>query len=94
MNKINRKVRNAIVTGGSRGIGRDIALTLASEGINVAILDLVDNKEDFKSLLKKGYGEITFYKCDLTNREEINSFLNPIWFLSRYVSTKLDRVNS
>lgn len=76
MNKINRKVRNSIVTGGSRGIGRDIALTLASEGINVAILDLVDNKEDFKSLLKKGCGEITFYKCDLTNREEINSFLD------------------
>lgn len=32
--------KNAIVTGGARGIGRAIALKLASEGANVAITDL------------------------------------------------------
>ena len=29
--------RNALVTGGSRGLGRQCALSLASEGVNVAI---------------------------------------------------------
>ncbi len=31
------KGKNAIVTGGSKGIGRSIALNLADEGVNVAI---------------------------------------------------------
>src|SRR5512140_2191471 len=34
------KGRNALVTGGERGIGREICLALAREGVNVAYCDL------------------------------------------------------
>ena len=33
------KDKNALVTGGERGIGRDVCLALASEGVNVAYCD-------------------------------------------------------
>ncbi|MCD6430852.1 MAG: 3-oxoacyl-[acyl-carrier-protein] reductase [Deltaproteobacteria bacterium] len=32
-----KKIRNALVTGGSRGIGKEICKRLASEGINIAV---------------------------------------------------------
>ena len=35
----NLKGRNAIVTGGGRGVGREIALLLAKEGANVMVCD-------------------------------------------------------
>ena len=43
--------KTAFVTGGARGIGRAIALRLAEEGANVAILDVASN-EQFGSLYR------------------------------------------
>ena len=45
--------KTAIVTGGSRGIGFAVARQLASEGYNVAVLDvnaLEDYRENFDEL--------------------------------------------
>ena len=70
------KNKNAIVTGGSRGIGLEIAYKLASEGSKVAILDIIDKDIDFSSNLKKGSGEIKLFKCDISNKEEVVSFFD------------------
>ena len=40
------KGRRALVTGGSRGLGRSCALALASEGVNIAICARSDNDLD------------------------------------------------
>ena len=37
---LNLKDKNALVTGGERGIGRDICLSLAREGANIAYCDI------------------------------------------------------
>ena len=41
--------KTAIVTGAARGIGRAIAIKLASEGANIAYSDIRDD-DNFKSL--------------------------------------------
>ena len=44
--------KTAVVTGGSRGVGREIALSLAREGTNV-VLTYQDNKEKAKKVVER-----------------------------------------
>lgn len=44
--------KTAVITGGSRGIGKGIALRFASEGANIAITDIIDN-DDFTETVKE-----------------------------------------
>jgi 3-oxoacyl-[acyl-carrier protein] reductase len=44
--------KTAVITGGSRGIGKGIAMRFALEGANIAITDIVDNAE-FKETVKE-----------------------------------------
>ncbi len=37
--------KTAVITGGSRGIGKGIALRFAAEGANIAITNIIDNQE-------------------------------------------------
>ena len=82
------KNKNAIVTGGSRGIGLEVAYKLASEGSNVAILDIIDKDIDFSSSLKKGSGEIKLFKCDISSKEEVVSFFDSSKKESSYIRAK------
>lgn len=42
--------RNAIVTGGARGIGAETAILLAKNGANIVIADLIDGKETVEKI--------------------------------------------
>ncbi|MGO1521792.1 MAG: 3-ketoacyl-ACP reductase [Sphingobacterium sp.] len=48
---MNLKGKNAIVTGGGRGLGKAVALTLANEGVNVAITGR--NEENLKHTVEE-----------------------------------------
>ena len=73
------KGKNALVTGGSHGIGRSIALALADEGCNVAIC--ARSKENIaqvtKDINKKGVNSIGVV-ADVLIPENINSVMKQI----------------
>jgi len=66
----------AIVSGGSRGIGRGIALTLASMGANIAFCHFRDNEKaketvsSIEALGRKCYAS----ECDVSSVSNINNF--------------------
>lgn len=72
------KSKNAIITGATRGIGREIAFTLVKNGANVAInyRSLDENVERLIEELKSYGTKIVAVKCDISNEEEIKTLIS------------------
>jgi len=65
--------KTAIVTGAASGIGRATAVRLASEGAQVACLDVsADAVEETAEALVTLGAKALSYRCDVTNEEEVN----------------------
>ena len=64
---------NAIVTGGSSGLGEATVRKILDRGGNVSILD---TQEDKAKVLSEEFGEAcTFFYTDVTNEKSINEAL-------------------
>lgn len=62
----------ALVTGAAQGIGRGIALRLAKDGADVAIVDLDEDKPRAVADEVRAVGRrATTYRADVGNREEV-----------------------
>ena len=70
----------AIVTGASRGIGREIAITLAKQGIKV-IANYNKSEEKAKEMQKEN-PEIDIFKADVSKREEVKQLID--YTLNKY----------
>ena len=70
----------AIVTGASRGIGREIAITLAKQGIKV-IANYNKSEEKAKEIQKEN-PEIDIFKADVSKREEVKQLID--YTLNKY----------
>lgn len=71
--------KTAIVTGGSSGIGRQIALTLSDEGANIVIADVerkprLDNKPVDEVIKERG-GEATFIQTDVSDKQSVQDMV-------------------
>lgn len=74
------KNKNAIVTGGTRGIGREIARSLAENGANIAI-NYRKYNDEIKFLVEelKDFGvKVLALKCDVSNEEEVDAFIKEV----------------
>jgi 3-oxoacyl-[acyl-carrier protein] reductase len=71
--------KKAVVTGGSRGIGKDIILALLAEGASVWNIDIMDGEPgQFDEAAKKGGGSVVFKKSDVSNDELITATMKEI----------------
>ncbi|HIR46399.1 MAG TPA: 3-oxoacyl-[acyl-carrier-protein] reductase [Candidatus Caccousia avicola] len=70
----------AVVTGGSRGIGRAIALAMAQEGANVAILYAGNREaaEQTEQEIAQLGGKVRAYQCDVSSFEETETVTKQI----------------
>lgn len=71
------KNKVAIVTGGSRDIGRAVSLQLAAEGAKVVInyLSNLSNAEETLNLIKENGGEAIIVKGDVTKSAEVTQLI-------------------
>lgn len=79
MNNFNLDNKTAYVTGGASGIGKAVALGLAGNGADVAIVDI--NPEAGAVVveeIKKMGCRSMFISCDVTKPEDVNSMVNRI----------------
>ena len=64
----------ALVTGAAQGIGRGIALRLAKDGFNIALVDLkADKLEAVKQEVEAAGRKAAFFLTDVSNRDEVHA---------------------
>lgn len=71
------KGKNAIVTGGSLGIGKAIARELAREGVNVAIVSRTKERLDTvaKALSAETGGKVIALAADVTSKQQVEAMV-------------------
>lgn len=74
---MNLNGRVALVTGGARDVGREIALALAAEGAKVAVnyRSSADEAEAVAEEIRKAGGEARTYGADVADREAVNGMI-------------------
>ena len=71
------KGKNAIVTGGAKGIGKSVCLALANAGANIHILDInKDEGLETKKEIAKLNVEVSFYQIDVADENSWIEFSN------------------
>jgi len=72
--------KNALVTGGERGIGRDICLSLAREGVNIAYCDIkIEGGEESTQELVRSLGRKAFgMEIDVSDEAQVIQFVQDV----------------
>ncbi|SVC31754.1 uncharacterized protein METZ01_LOCUS284608, partial [marine metagenome] len=72
--------RSAVVTGGSEGIGKAAAISLAREGANVIILARTQSKLDsaLQEISSTAVGKVESISCDVTDQDAVNKTFDHI----------------
>ncbi len=72
--------KTAIVTGGSRGIGRAIAVALAAEGANVAVIYAGNTAaaDETLSLIRSQGGTAASWQCDVSDGDAVAAMVKAV----------------
>jgi 3-oxoacyl-[acyl-carrier protein] reductase len=77
--KMDLSGRNAVVTGGSRGIGRAIALALGEAGANVAVVSTrIENSAEVREAIVAAGGKAHAYACDVSKSESVQALAEAV----------------
>ncbi len=73
--------KKAIVTGGARGIGKEIVLTFLREGADVVYVDMIESPahEEFQKVTSEAGGKVLWKQCDASDEEAVNRVLEEIF---------------
>jgi len=79
MNPFDLSGRVAIVTGGGRGIGREVVMTLAGAGADVAVLDIdgstaANGAADVRAIGRRGHA----YQVDVTDSRAVDATVDAV----------------
>lgn len=87
MNLENFSLKNkvALVTGGTSGIGKMMALALARAGAFVWIVSTRDNADEAISEIEQQGSEGAFFQVDVTNSNELETMLSHIYGVSKKI---------
>lgn len=75
------KDKVALITGSSQGIGKAIALKLASQGAKIALNDIAMQEENLKKLqeeIKGSGGEAKYFMADVSKYDEVEKMMQAI----------------
>ncbi|MFC0214968.1 SDR family NAD(P)-dependent oxidoreductase [Paenibacillus chartarius] len=68
--------RSVLITGGARGIGKELAVAYAEAGAFVTIGDIeVEEGEQTAELIRSGGGSVRFVKADMRNPDDVASLV-------------------
>jgi 3-oxoacyl-[acyl-carrier protein] reductase len=66
----------AIITGAGQGIGRQVALDMASEGANIVAVDIVEERIGaLKQDIEANGGQCVPVQCDVANRQQVDDMV-------------------
>ena len=68
---IDLKGKVAVVTGASRGIGLEIAKTLAAQGARVAVISTKERPEIAEQIAQETGSEAKSYACDVSDADQV-----------------------
>ena len=71
--------KNALITGSSKGLGRESALALAKEGVNIILCARgAEDLENTKNEIRKLNINVSAYQTDISNIKELNNLIDKI----------------
>ena len=73
-------IRSAVITGGANGIGRQMALVLASDGAKIVVADRDEQaaRETARQVVARG-GEALVVACDVSDDADVARLADEAW---------------